>query len=113
VQIKVSKNSCDVYLLQLSGVLDLSGADQLKDVVMKVYKNKVERFIINMCDIKSVDSSGIGALISIFSTLRKLSCPLVIIAVEGPVMHALETSRIKGYFTIARSMQEAVSLLDA
>ena len=110
MKIKVHKNNENVYLVELLGAMDLYSSNQLKDLVMKMIKNKAERFIINLNDVSSVNSSGIGALIYISSTLKKLNCPLIIIVQEGPVMQALEVTRLKSYFTIVPSLKEAVSM---
>jgi len=112
MEIKVSKNNDNIYLMELSGAMDLYSSHQLKDFVMKALKNKVERFVLNLDGITNINSAGIGALINVFSTLKKLNCPLVIIAPEGPVMQALEATRLKGYFTIARSLKEAISMAE-
>ena len=69
--------------------------------------------IINLNKITRISSSGIGALIYVCSTFKKLNCPCVIIASEGPVMQALEVTRLKSYFTIAPSLKEALSLAAA
>jgi len=110
MEIKVSKNKDHVCLIELSGAMDLYNSNQLKDSVMKMIQDKVESFIINLHDIDSINSAGIGALISVASTLKKLNCPLVVIVPEGPVTQALEITRLRGYFTIARSLKEALSL---
>lgn len=108
MEIKLSKNSEGVFLLELSGDLDLYGSNQLKEFVMKMIKTSIERFIISLNDIKSINSAGIGSLIYVFSTLRKLDCTLIILVPEGPVLEALEMSRIRSYFTIASSLKEAL-----
>jgi len=110
MELKISKNNDDVYLIELTGAMDLYTSNKLKDSVMKIIKNTVKRFIINLNDVDSVNSAGIGALVTVFSTLKKLNCPLVVIVPEGPVMQALEVTRLKGYFTIAGSLKEALSL---
>ena len=108
MEIKLSKNSKGIFLLKLSGDLDLCGSNQLKEFVMKMIKTRIERFIISLNDIKSINSAGIGALINIYSTLRKLNSTLVILVPQGPVLEALEMSRIRSYFTIAHSLKEAL-----
>ena len=110
MEIKISKNDDDIFLIDLSGDLNLSSSNQLKDLVMKMIEKKAEHFIINLKEVDRLNSSGIGALIFISSTLKKLNCPLVIVVQEGPVMNALEVTRLKSYFTIASSLKEAVSL---
>ena len=110
MDIKVSKNDDDIYLVKLSGEMDLYSSEQLKDLIMKIIANSIERFIIDLNKIDGINSAGIGALISIFSTLKKLNCPLVIIASEGEALRALEVTRLKGYFSIARNLEEALEL---
>ena len=110
MEIKVSKNSDNIYLVELSGAMDLYSSNKLKDLVIKMVKNTVERVIISLNEVDSVNSASVGALIYVSSTLKKLNCPLVIIAPEGPVMQALEVTRLKGYFAIVSSLKEAVSL---
>ena len=108
MEIKLRRNGNNVFLMELSGVLDLYSSDQLKDLTMKLIGSRIERLIINLKKVNSINSAGIGALIFISSTLKKLNCPLVIIAPNGPVMHALEVTRLKNYFNFAPSLKEAL-----
>ena len=110
MKVRVSKNNNDVYLAELSGNMDMRSSNHLKDLVMKTIKKRVECFIISLAGIKDIDSAGIGALINISSTLKKLGCPLVILAPGGPALQALEVTRLKGYFPIAGSFKEALAL---
>ena len=110
MEIKLSKNSEGIHILELSGNLDLLSSDQLKDYVMKMLKTRIECFIISVKNIESINSAGIGALIFISSTLRKLNCTLVMHVPEGPVLEALEVSKLKNYFQIVQSLKEAVEL---
>jgi anti-sigma B factor antagonist len=110
MEIKVSRNDDNIYLVKLSGEMDLCSSELLKEVIMKIVINKTDRIIVDLEKIESINSTGIGALITIFSTLKKLKCRLVIIAGRGPAVNALESSRLKGYFSIANSLKEALSL---
>ena len=111
MEIRLSKNGNDIYLMKLSGSLDLYSSNELKYLFMKMIVNQAERFIICLKEIDSINSAGIGALIYISSTLKKLNCPIVILAGEGPALKALEMTRLKGYFSIVQTLKEAVSLL--
>jgi anti-sigma B factor antagonist len=113
MEVKISKNNNDIYLVELSGTLDLYSSHQLKNLFLKMIEKKAERFIISLKDIDSINSSGIGALIFIFSTLKKLNSPMVMLATDGPVLDALEITRLKNYFTIVKTLKEAVALVNA
>jgi len=110
MELKISKNRDDIYLIKLSGAMDLYSSNHLKESVMKIIKDKVESVIICLHGVDTIDSAGIGALIAVSSTLKKLKCPLVTVVPEGPVTEALQITRLKGYFIIARSLNEALSL---
>jgi len=110
MEIKVQKNNDNIYLLELSGSLDLYSSTQLKDLFMKIIESRVARLIINLKDVNSINSAGIGALINICSTTRKLNCPLIVIIPEGPILQVLEAARLRHYFNIVPSMKEAISL---
>ena len=111
--IRLSKNRKDIYLLELAGSLDLYSSAQLKECVMKIIRTRIDRFIFSLKDIDSINSAGIGALIYAFSTLRKLNCTLTMLIPEGPVLEALEVSRLKGYFTIAPTLKDALEISDS
>jgi len=111
MDIRIRKNSGGIHLMELSGALDLYSSNQLKEILIKMIENKVERFIISLSDIKTINSEGVGALIYASSTLKKFNYPLVIIAPEGPAMKALEATRVKNFFSIAPALKEAIALI--
>ena len=114
MEIKIHKNDNSVFLVDLSGDMDLYSSNQLKDLVMKMIENKVECLVLNLTDIKSIYSAGIGALVYVSSTLKNLNYPLVVVAPpDGPALKALEITRLKNYFTIVPSVKEAAALAAA
>ena len=113
MEIKVSKSTGKIYIVELSGTLDLYSSLQLKDNVMKLVEMKIAHVIIDLNEVDGINSAGIGALIYVFSTLKKIKCPLIIIAQEGPVLQALEQTRIRNYFTIVKSLEDAIILAAA
>jgi anti-sigma B factor antagonist len=93
------------------GEMDLIDANRLKDLVMKMIEKKAERFIINVREIRTIDSSGIGALIFISSTLKKLNLELAIANVQGAVKAVLEKTKLSGYFPIYDKIDDAIKEL--
>ena len=111
MEIKIKKNSGGIHLVELSGALDLYSSNQLKEILIKMIENKVERFIFDLKNVDSINSEGVGALIYASSTLKKFNYPLVIIVPEGPTMQALEATRVKSYFTIVPTLKGAITLM--
>jgi anti-sigma B factor antagonist len=109
MEIRVRTNSDkSIYIIDMLGEMDLMDANRLKDLVMKMIEKKAERFIINVKEIRTIDSSGIGALIYISSTLKKLNLNLAITNVQGAVKAVLDKTRLSGYFPIYEKIDQAI-----
>ena len=111
MDIKLSKNSEGVYLLELAGKLDLFNSDRFKNYVMKIIKSGIDCLIISLKNVSIINSAGIGALINVFSTLKKLNFTLIMLVPEGPVLNALEVSRLRSYFAIVHTLKDALNIV--
>jgi anti-sigma B factor antagonist len=80
---------------------------------MKMIEKKVERFILNVKDVNIIDSSGIGALIYISSTLKKMNLRLAIANVGGQIKQIIEKTRLINYFPLYENMEEAIKALSS
>jgi anti-sigma B factor antagonist len=110
LELKIRK-SADIYIIDVNGEMDLYNSYKLKELVMKMLEKKIQKFIINMENVEYIDSSGIGALIYICSTIKKLSLKLLITNVRGSVKKVIELTKLMGYFPITGSVVEAVKEL--
>jgi len=110
LELKIRKSS-DIYIIDVNGEMDLYNSYKLKELVMKMLEKKIQKFVINLEDVDYIDSSGIGALIYICSTIKKLSLKLLITNVRGSVKKVIELTKLMGYFPITGSVLEAVKQL--
>jgi Anti-anti-sigma regulatory factor (antagonist of anti-sigma factor) len=65
--------------------------------------------VINLDKVSYIDSSGIGALISSLSNLKKYQGGLKICNVSGSVRKVFELTKLTSFFEIYDSEQEAIS----
>jgi anti-sigma B factor antagonist len=107
MDIKIRTNQ-HIYIIDVEGEMNLYNSNQLKELVMKMIEKKVERFIINVDNIQSIDSSGIGALIFISSTLKKMRLGLAIANVQEPVKQVMDKIRVSGYFPLYENIDRAI-----
>ncbi|HOZ71401.1 MAG TPA: anti-sigma factor antagonist [Spirochaetia bacterium] len=107
MELKIRKNGNN-YIIDVNGEMDLYNSYKLKELVMKMLEKKVERFIINLENVDYIDSSGIGALIYICSTIKKMSLKLIITNIHGSVKKVIELTKLMGYFPITNSIEEAI-----
>ncbi len=112
MELKIRKSG-ENYIIDVNGEMDLYNSYRLKELVMKMLEKKVERFIINLENVDYIDSSGIGALIYICSTIKKLNLKLVITNIHGSVKKVIELTKLMGYFPITQSIEEALERMEA
>lgn len=101
----------EIYIVDVKGDLDLYNAHELKDVVNKLMNKNVEKLVINMENVDYIDSSGVGALIHIFTTLKKRAAHLKIAKVHGSVAKVIKLTKLMGYFPIVDNLNVALHQL--
>ncbi len=107
MELKMRKNG-EIYIIDVDGEMDLYNSYKLKELVMKMLEKDVRVFIINLERVDYIDSSGIGALIFICSTIKKMNLKLSISNVHGSVQRVIELTKLTGYFPISSSVDEAI-----
>ena len=110
MELKIRKNG-DIYIIDVNGEMDLYNSYKLKELVMKMLEKSVKFFVINLEQVYYIDSSGIGALIYICSTVKKMNLKLAIASVHGSVKKVIELTKLTGYFPMANSVEEALLMV--
>ncbi|MBQ9631225.1 MAG: STAS domain-containing protein [Treponema sp.] len=110
MELKIRKNG-EVYIIDVNGEMDLYNSYKLKELVMKMLEKSVKFFIINLEQVDYIDSSGIGALIYICSTMKKLNLKLAIANIHGSVKKVIELTKLTGYFPLANSIDDALQMV--
>jgi len=110
MELKVRKAG-DVYIIDVEGEMDLYNAYKLKELSINLLEKKLSRFIINLQDVDYMDSSGIGALIFICSTMKKQNLKLALTNIHGSVKKVIELTKLTSYFPISATMDDAMKLV--
>ncbi len=111
MELKIRKSG-ENYIIDVNGEMDLYNSYKLKELVMRMLEKKVERFIINLENVDYIDSSGIGALIYICSTIKKMNLRLIITNIHGSVKKVIELTKLMGYFPITQTIEEALQKME-
>jgi len=111
MELKIRKNG-EVYIIDVNGEMDLYNSYKLKELVLKMLEKNVKSFIINLEQVDYIDSSGIGALIYICSTIKKMNLKLYISNIHGSVKKVIELTKLMGYLPIANSVEEALLMIN-
>jgi anti-anti-sigma factor len=73
-----------------AGEIDLSTVDELRSAVTGAAGEGTEKLRLDLTGIEFIDSTGLGGLLELRSTLRSRNVTLEIDAGDGPVRQAME-----------------------
>jgi len=98
-----------IIILKIQGEIDLYNAPEIKDTIQKAIEEEKYNIIIDLEKVSYIDSSGIGALISSLSNLKKYQGSLKIIHVFASVKKVFELTKLTSFFEIYDSEEEALA----
>ena len=110
MELKIRKNA-EIYIIDVFGEMDLYNSYKLKELVNKMIEKNVKKIVINLEKTEYMDSSGIGALIYIFSTTKKQNVGCCINGVKGTVRKVIELTKLTDFFVMSQDVNEAIQLL--
>ena len=97
------------YIIDVSGEIDLYNAFRLKEVVRGMMEKSICIFILNLKKVSYIDSSGIGALLSINAQFaQEAGMVFRIVNVAKPVMHVMQLTKLVGFLPIDTTELEAI-----
>ena len=87
------------------GVLILTCQGRLTAEVSQEFKEKIKpllkaggRVVLDMGSVEHVDSSGLGAVVSVYATARSIGCQFQICSLTGPVKKIFGLTKVLGAF---------------
>ena len=96
----------DTVILDMKGrlwVLDLP----LRDNVQALLEQGCRFFVLNLADVDYMDSSGLGQLISIWTSVRTKDGNLVLLHVPPRIQRLLVTTRLQVIFDVFDNEEKA------
>ena len=94
-------------VVHLAGEIDLEHAPQVRKVLLGAIEQG-RLILVDMAEVKYIDSSGIACLIEALQDARKKSADLALIAVNPQAMRVLALARLDTVFTIHDDLTSAV-----
>src|SRR5215467_2889075 len=99
----------DVVILDLSGrlwILDLP----LRDLMTGLLGDSKRHFVLNLGGVDYIDSSGLGQLITIWSSVRNKGGHMTVLNPTKRVERLFEITRLNKVFEILQNEPEAVEI---
>ena len=98
-----------IIILDINGEIDLYNAPEIKGTIQRLINSQKYNVIINLEKVSYIDSSGIGALISSLSNLKKYQGSMKIINILASVKRVFELTKLISFFEVYSSEEEALS----
>jgi len=99
----------DVTILDLKGKITIGVGDvQLRNAVSEVMNGGATKVLINMAGVSTIDSSGIGELVSAYTTATNRGAKLKLINLPAKVSDILTITQLITVFDVYDSESEGV-----
>jgi anti-sigma B factor antagonist len=99
----------DVHVLDCSGKITLGeGTMAIRNTVREVLKNGGKKIVLNLAEVNYIDSSGIGELVSTFTTVTNQGGQLKLLKLTKKIQELLAITKLLTVFQVYNDEQEAV-----
>jgi anti-sigma B factor antagonist len=98
-----------VAVLALSGRLDLASGSTLKEYVKRLAEKNITSVHLNLGEVEFINSSGLGALVSIMKEIRLLKGRLTLSNLASYVQEIFEITQLSHIFEIYSTEEEALA----
>jgi anti-sigma B factor antagonist len=95
----------------LRGELDVAEVPRLEHALDGAIAETVGAFLVDLCELEFLDSSGIRVLLRARALLGREDRTLALVCAPGPVRRALEITGVSDLFTIYASRDDAARAL--
>jgi anti-sigma B factor antagonist len=102
----------DVVILDLSGRITMGeGTLVLRDQIKKLLTATDRKFLLNLADVNYIDSSGLGELVTSFTTIRNQGGLLKLLNLTNRVQDLLQITKLLTVFEVFNSEAEALKTM--
>ena len=99
-----------VSILDLSGRITLGeGAVQLREAIRELISKGVKKIIVGLGDVNYIDSSGLGELVSSFTTAKNQGAELKLLNLTKKVKDVLQVTKLYTVFDIYDDEASAIA----
>lgn len=103
----------DVTILDLKGKITIGSGDvALRNAIQEVMNGGARKILINMQDVSTIDSSGIGELVSAYTTATNRGAKLKLFNLPAKVTDILTITQLITVFDVYDNEDEAVRSFD-
>ena len=98
--------SLSVTVIELSGILDGIRGNELRREISSTLANGANILLLDMKEVKFIDSSGLGALVSAMQMVRNGNGKLFVCSINDQVRMLFELTKMDRIFQIFADQEE-------
>jgi anti-sigma B factor antagonist len=104
-----SKESSGVTVVQVEGQLIVGNRHELKDLVQAALDQGERRLLVDFSRTGYIDSSGLGALVSVSKRIREAGGELRLAGLNDDLRSLFELTKLDTLFTITETPEQALA----
>ena len=98
MQFSADNSSDQSVVVTLKGVLDANSAPSFRSQIEAIVKAKPERVEVDLSSLRLIDSTGVGAIVSLFKRTRAYGGRFMVLGVQGQPRTIFEVLRLDRAF---------------
>ncbi|GMT49569.1 MAG: anti-sigma factor antagonist [bacterium] len=98
----------DILIFDVKGDISINHSPKLSQEIIQEMSHDRNKVIVNLKEANYIDSSGIGSLIRILTTLKNLGGTLKLTHIEGQILDAFTLTRLINLFQVYDNEKAAI-----
>ena len=99
-----------VQILDLKGKITIGAGDvQLRETINKLVEDGKKNILINMQDVTTIDSSGIGELVGCYTSVTNKGGKLKLLGLPPKISDVLTVTQLITVFDVYETEQDAIA----
>jgi anti-sigma B factor antagonist len=104
-----NKGSGGVTVVQVDGQLIVGNRHELKDLIQSALDNGERKLLVDFSRTGYIDSSGLGALVSVSKRIREAGGELRLAGLNDDLRSLFELTKLDTLFTISETPEQALT----
>jgi len=109
MNISIEQRESVVILTIKTEKLDSENAPQVKAKVLIESQPDVDAMIIDLSNVRMIDSSGLGVLLLAHRQMNEYNAPVILVGISEEVYKLMEISHIHDIFDVYDTVEEAIA----
>jgi anti-sigma B factor antagonist len=100
----------DVRVIDLKGKITIGSGDlQMREAIHQALNGGVTKILVNMKDVATIDSSGVGELVGCYTTATHKGAKLKLVSLPPKISDVLTVTQLITVFDVYDTEQDAIA----